>query len=55
MAPGNLCFGLGLGQTDHASAFLPSAALLEKFDALEALEDVTFHRNGAGTFEAAML
>jgi hypothetical protein len=47
--------GFGLWQTNHALADLELAALFEQFHALEALEDVTFGGNGAGTFEAAML
>ena len=46
---------LRLGQADHPLAGLPLAALLEHFYALEALEDVAFYSDGAGSFETAML
>ena len=35
-----LHFGLGFAETGDAVAVLPLAALLEKFGALEALEDI---------------
>lgn len=50
-----LGLGLGLGKTDNALVRLPLTTLLQELHALKALEDVAFRRNGAGTFEAAML
>jgi hypothetical protein len=47
--------GGGLAETLNAVAFLPLAALAEKLDALEALEDVAFNDDSLGTLEAAVL
>ncbi len=46
---------LGLAEADHAIAFLPLATTLENFHSLEALENVALRRDGAGSFETAML
>ena len=51
----SLGVGRGFGEAHHALVGFPGAAFFEEFDALEALEDVAFHRDGAGAFEAAML
>jgi hypothetical protein len=47
--------GLGLAQTLHAIAGLPLAALLEDFDALEALEDIAFHDEAGDALETFVL
>lgn len=52
---GDLDVGKGLPQTDHAVAFFPGSTLFQQFNALEALEDVTFDDEAAGTLEALML
>jgi len=52
---GGLGVGAGLAEADDLVAVLELAALAEEIDALEALEDVSFRGDGAGTFEAAML
>jgi hypothetical protein len=41
-------FRLGLAQTSHAITRLPLAALFEEFDALEALQDISFCAKTAG-------
>jgi hypothetical protein len=46
---------LGLRKTVYFGAFLELATLLQKFDALETLQDVSLRRDGAGSFETAML
>src|SRR6266404_2501262 len=46
---------LGLRKAENFCAFLKLAALLQKLDALETLQDVPFRRDGAGSFETAML
>ena len=53
-SPGSV-FSLGLWKTDGALTFLPLAALLEEFDAFEALEHGTFARCGTGSFERVVL
>ena len=50
-----LIFGLGLGQTDHSLTGLELTALLEKFNALEALQHTALGCNGARSFKAGML
>ena len=47
--------GLGLAKTEYPVALLPLATAFENFDALETLENVPLRRDGAGTFETAML
>jgi hypothetical protein len=47
--------GLGLAETENFVTGLPLAPALEDFDALEALQDVAFCGDGAGTLETAML
>ncbi|MDX2455304.1 MAG: hypothetical protein QNK21_21845 [Desulfosarcina sp.] len=42
MEVGLLC-RLGLAEADHTVTFLPFAALAEKFDPFEALENITLH------------
>ena len=44
-----------LAETDHTVAFFPDAALLEQLNALEALKDVTFYDEAAGTLETLVL
>jgi len=51
----SLLRGLRLRKTDDFLPGLELATLLEKFHALEALENVTLGRNSAGPFETAML
>jgi hypothetical protein len=46
---------LGLGKPDRGLAVFPFAALLEEFDALEALEDGTFATDGGIGLEAIVL
>jgi hypothetical protein len=46
---------LGLAQADDFVTLLVLAALGEKFDALETLQDVALRGDGALAFEAAML
>jgi hypothetical protein len=46
---------LGLWQADWGLAVLPLATLLEKLDALEALEDGTFATDGGVRLEAVVL
>jgi hypothetical protein len=46
---------LGLGKSDRGLAIFPFAALLEEFDALEALEDGTFAADGGIGLEAIVL
>jgi hypothetical protein len=46
---------LRLGQADDFLTFLELAALLQKLDALETFQDVPLRRDGAGSFETAML
>lgn len=50
-----LIFGLGLGQADHSLIRLELTALLEKFNALEALQHTALGCNGARSFKAGML
>ena len=38
------------GKADDFAAFLPLRALLEKFDALKAFQDIALGRDGAGAF-----
>ena len=45
----------GLAQTNYAVACFPGAALFQQFNALEALEDVTFDDEAARTLEAFVL
>jgi hypothetical protein len=51
------CLDLWLGffQANHTVAFFPLAALLEQFNPLEPLEDVTFHDEAAWTLETFVL
>ena len=51
----NLRLGLGFGQADRALAFFPLTALLEEFDALEALENRAFAGGRAFGFESIVL
>ena len=51
----SLGFRLCLAEAEHAVAFLPLAALLEEFDALEALENIAFGAQGAHGSETSML
>ncbi len=46
------CLGVRFrfGKADDFAAFLPLRALLEKFDALKAFQDIALGRDGAGTF-----
>jgi hypothetical protein len=46
---------LGLRKPDRGLAVFPFAALLEEFDALEALEDGTFAADGGVGLEAIVL
>jgi hypothetical protein len=46
---------LGLWQADRGAAGFPFATLLEKLDALEALENGAFAADGGACFEAVML
>jgi hypothetical protein len=46
---------LGLGKSDGRLAGFPFAALLEEFDALEALENGTFAADGGIGLEAIVL
>jgi hypothetical protein len=46
---------LGLRKSDWGPAGFPFAALLEEFDALEALENGTFAADGGVGFEAVVL
>jgi hypothetical protein len=46
---------LGLGKSDWGLAGFPFAALLEEFDALEALENGTFAADGGIGLEAIVL
>ncbi len=46
---------LGLRKSDRGLAGFPVAALLEEFDALEALEDGTFAADGGVGLEAIVL
>jgi len=46
---------LGLGKSDRGLAGFPFATLLEKLDALEALEDGTFAADGGVGLEAVVL
>ena len=46
---------LGLGKSDGGLAVFPLAALLEEFDALEALENGTFAADGGIGLEAIVL
>jgi hypothetical protein len=46
---------LGLRKTDRGLTVFPFAALLEEFDALEALEDGTFAADGGIGLEAIVL
>jgi hypothetical protein len=46
---------LSLREADRRSAIFPLTALLEKFDALEALEDGTFAADGGAGLEAIVL
>jgi hypothetical protein len=39
----------------YFGAFLELAALLQKFDALKTLQDVSLRGDGAGSFKTAML
>ena len=50
-----LSVGFGLGQADDFCAFLPLPALLQQLHALEALQNISFCRDGAGAFKTAML
>jgi hypothetical protein len=51
----SLGVGFRLAQSGDAVPFLPLAAFLEDFEALEALEDIAFSAQGGGGAEAAML
>jgi hypothetical protein len=46
------CLGVRFrfGKADDFAAFLPLRALLEKFDALKAFQDIALGRDGAGAF-----
>jgi hypothetical protein len=46
---------LGLGKSDGGLTVFPLAALLEEFDALEALENGTFAADGGAGLEAVVL
>src|SRR6476469_7957822 len=46
---------LGFREADDLLAFLELAALLQKLDAFETLQDVPLGRDGAGSLETAML
>jgi hypothetical protein len=46
---------LGLRKSDRGPAGFPFAALLEEFDALEALENGTFAADGGAGLEAVVL
>jgi len=46
---------LCLGEADDFAAVFPLAALLQKLDPLETLQDVAFSDDRAGSFKAAML
>ncbi len=50
-----LSVGLGLGQANDALTGLETAALLEQFNALIALQYAAFGSDGAATFKAGML
>ena len=52
---GILIFRLGLGQTDDALSGLELTALLEQFDALEALQHAALRGDRARSFKAGML
>src|SRR4051812_3653879 len=58
---GNQARACGLGvrlrfaEAEDTVPFLPLATTLENFHPLEALENVALRRDGAGTFETAML
>jgi hypothetical protein len=54
-ATGGSDLGLGFFQTDNAIAFLPQAAFLEQFNALEALENIAFYGDAFGGLQAVML
>jgi hypothetical protein len=45
----------GLAQAHYAVALFPLAAFLEQFDALKALQDISFRAGRAGRAQAAML
>src|SRR5213075_223227 len=47
--------GLRLREAENFLAFLELPALLQEFDALETFQDVPLRRDGAGSFETAML
>jgi hypothetical protein len=46
------CLGVRFrfGKANDFAAFLPLSALLEKFDALKAFQDIALGRDGAGAF-----
>jgi len=46
---------LGLTETHDFVTFAPLTAFFQNLHTLEALEDITFCGDGAGTFETAML
>lgn len=50
-----LFLGLRFWKADRALAFFPLATLLEKFDALKALEDRAFTGGATADFQAVML
>ena len=54
-SPAVLSVRFGLRQTDDLRALFPLAAFLEQLYTLEAFQDVSFGRDGAGPFETAML
>ena len=50
-----LVFALGLGQPDGALALLPLAAVLEKLDAFEALQDGALAGAATADFQTVVL
>ena len=50
-----LHFGLRLGQTDGAIAGLKDPAFFHQLDSFEALQNIPFRLNRAGTLQTAML